>query len=223
LGEVTGMIVTIDGPAGAGKSTVARDLAKRIGFAFLDTGAMYRTITLAALRANVDWSDSNQLKEVATAAKISIDNETVLLNGEDVAGEIRTVEITRHIRHVADHPDIREILVAQQRRITENGNYVSEGRDQGTVAFPNAECKIFLTASPEERAKRRARELQSRGEEIEVADLLAQQNARDEEDANRKVGALRMADDAIEFSTDTMTLQEVVDALERIVLRQLRK
>ncbi|RIK76042.1 MAG: (d)CMP kinase [Planctomycetota bacterium] len=207
------MIVTIDGPAGAGKSLVARMLAERLGFRFLDTGAMYRAAALAALRRNVDWNDESAVAAVVAAAKIESLPDRVLLDGEDVTQAIRTVEITKLTRHTANNPQVRRHLVALQRHVVAAGNYVTEGRDQGTVAFPNAECKIFLVASPEERARRRHRDLVARGETIALEEVLAQQTERDQSDSARAAGPLIAAPDAVEVNTDGLTPEQVVDKL----------
>lgn len=211
------MIVTIDGPAGAGKSTVARALAERLGFRFLDTGAMYRVVALAAVKRGLDCDASDELADLAEAITIKFDGDRVLLDGQDVAETIRTSEITALVRPVADNVRVRELLVQLQQRIGQSGNIVTEGRDQGTVAFPNAQCKIFLTASPDERARRRVRDLESQGENPSFEEVLAQQTKRDREDETRSVGRMVKADDAVEVLTDGMSFVEVVDRLEEIV------
>ena len=148
------MVIAIDGPAGAGKSTVTRKLAQRLGFHFLDTGAMYRAVTWAAIDRGVNLDDSESLLSLANSIKIAFDGDNVSVDGRDVSVQIREPEVTRNIFHVADHPGIRDILVRLQREIASTGNYVCEGRDQGTVAFPDAFCKIYLNASPQYRALR---------------------------------------------------------------------
>ena len=210
------MIVTIDGPAGAGKSSVARALAERLGFHFLDTGAMYRCVAWAALQANLDWTDTSALTTLAMTLDIQVGNDDVKLDGQDVTKSIRTMEVTSVIHFVADNADVRRQLVRRQRAAATGGDFVTEGRDQGTVVFPDANCKIFLTASPEERAKRRMAELVARGEELDFSDVLARQNERDLQDRARKIGGLIAADDAIHYDTTGRALDEVVDALEQI-------
>jgi cytidylate kinase len=214
------MIVTIDGPAGAGKTTVARAVAKRLGFRFLDTGAMYRAVALAAAKRGLDWEDPAALAGLARRLDIRFQADRVFLDGEDVTAEIRTSEITALIRYAADNPQVREHLVGLQRAIGREGDMVTEGRDQGTVAFPDAECKIFLTATPQERARRRVQDLQQRGERPSFAEVLAQQHERDHRDASRPVGPLVKAHDAIEVVTDGMTIEAVVERLVDIVSRR---
>ena len=211
------MIVAIDGPAGAGKSSVARALADELGFAFLDTGAMYRCVTLACLRSGVVLDDPEKSLSVANACHIELGVDSVKLNGEDVSKAIRQPEVSQSIKPIAGHPGIRALMVEQQRRICAQGDYVTEGRDQGTVAFPMAECKIFLTASPEERARRRVEQLIRGGVQAEYQAILAQQNERDANDSNRTTGPLRAATDAIYVSTDGMSEQQVLEQLLTIV------
>ncbi|HEY1066695.1 MAG TPA: (d)CMP kinase [Pirellulales bacterium] len=218
---VNAMIVTIDGPAGSGKSTAARRLAQRLGFRFLDTGAMYRAVALAALRAKLDWADSPGLAALARQLAIDVDECLVLLNGEDVSLAVRTPEVTAVTRYAADHPEVRAHLVEQQRRLGDQGNVVTEGRDQGTVVFPQAECKFFLTAANEVRARRRASEMAARGQAADVEDVLQKQNARDEQDRSRPVGPLAQASDALEIDTSEMTEDEVVAHLEGLVRRKM--
>jgi cytidylate kinase len=217
------MIVAIDGPAGAGKSTITRTLARRLGFAFLDTGAMYRAVTLAAMRRGAAWDDGAALARVAEEVVIALDGDQVLLDGEDVSEAIRAPAVTAAIASVADNTQVRRRLVEQQRRIAEGKNIVTEGRDQGTVAFPDAECKIFLTASPEERARRRLDELRSRGQEATLEEVLADQNERDRRDQSRPVGRLMKAADAVEVCTDGLTPDDVVARLEDIVRNILKR
>jgi len=217
------MIVTIDGPAGAGKSTVTRLLAEKLGFDFLDTGAMYRAVTLMAIEREVDFADPTALAELAKSLTLQFQGDRLLVNGRDVSSQIRTPEVSRKIGAVADAVPVREHLVALQREWVASGNYVCEGRDQGTVAFPNAECKIFLTASREERARRRAEQLQAAGIPADRIDLLREQEIRDREDCNRPVGRLQMADDAIEFNSDDLPLSQVVEELYKIVCDQIDK
>ncbi len=217
------MIVTIDGPAGAGKSTTARELARRLGFRFLDTGAMYRTVAYAAVLRNLDWNETERLVELAGQVEIRFQDDRVLLDGQDVSAEIRTPETTAVTHWAANNPGVREHLVTLQRQMAGSDDIVTEGRDQGTVVFPHAECKIFLTASPAERARRRAEDLRARGEQLPLETVLAEQNQRDRSDTNRPVGPLAAAADSIEVDTDGLTRGEVVDRLEQLVRQRIAK
>jgi len=211
------MIVAIDGPAGAGKSSIARRLAERLGFQFLDTGAMYRAVALAALREGLGPSDTGAIASLAQRLSIEMRHERTLLDGEDISAAIRTSEVSAAVYLAADNVAVRRRLVDLQREIATGRDTVTEGRDQGTVAFPHAECKIFLTASPEVRARRRYEELNARGEPATFEEVLAQQQDRDRRDAARPVGALVQAADAVEVVTDGLTPEAVVERLEFIV------
>jgi cytidylate kinase/pantoate ligase/cytidylate kinase len=215
------MIVTIDGPAGAGKSTTAKALACRLGFRFLDTGAMYRAVAWAALERGLPWDRPQAFVELARSLKLDVSADRVLVDGVDATGAIRTQQITAVTHYAANNPGVRAILVEQQRRMAGDDNIVTEGRDQGTVVFPHAECKIFLTASAEERARRRAVELTRRGETVDVAVVLADQQRRDTSDRSRSVGPLAAADDAIEFITDGLSPEQVIDGLEDLVRQRM--
>jgi len=215
------MIIAIDGPAGAGKSTVTRKLAERLDFMFLDTGAMYRAVTLIALESEIPLDDSQRLAEIARTIELRFDGDTVFINGQDRSEDIRTPEVTRKIKSVADAVEVREHLVDLQRRIASTGDFVSEGRDQGTVAFPNAECKIFLTASRRFRAIRRSLQLKAAGKNVTVEEVISDMNIRDYNDENRRVGRLMKAEDAIEVNTDNKTIEEVVDELEQIAKERI--
>ncbi len=216
------MIITIDGPAGAGKSSVARALARRLGFRFLDTGAMYRAVALAGLRRGLDWDVPDDLARLAANLDIRVDGQRMLLDGEDVTDAVRTSGVTAVTRYAADNPRVREHLVKLQRTLAGRDNVVTEGRDQGTVAFPDADCKIFLTASPRERARRRLHDLQAQGEPVTLEQVLTSQEQRDREDASRAVGPLAPASDAVTLSTDGMTLEEVVDRLETLTRTKMK-
>lgn len=203
------MVIAIDGPAGAGKSTVARAVADALGFTYLDSGAMYRCVALAALRAGVDLDDPADVGLIAREIRIEFSGERVLLDGEDVTDAIRVPDVTAASSRVSVHPEVREAMVAGQRGLIESGGYVAEGRDIGTVVSPDAPLKVFLTASPEERARRRAAES---GEEADA--VLAAQAARDARDRDREHGALRAADDSVEIDTTGL---EVAQVAERVV------
>jgi cytidylate kinase len=211
------MIVTIDGPAGAGKSSAARRLARRLGFHFLDTGAMYRAVTLAGKRRGVDWNNPAELAEVAAGLALEVTDDRVYLNGEDVTAAIRTLEITTLTQYAADNETVRRRLIDQQRAIAAGTDVVTEGRDQATVVFPHAECKIFLTAGEEERARRRFQDLLARGEEVDFQVVLEKQRRRDQRDVDRAFGGLAKASDSIEVNTDGLSPEQVVDRLEQIV------
>ncbi len=211
------MIVTIDGPAGAGKSSTARALAERLGFAFLDTGAMYRAVTLAGLRRGADLHDEAVLTELLTGLALEMPPGRMLLDGEDVTGLIRSSEVTAASRAVADSPVVRRRLVELQRAAAVGRDLVTEGRDQGTIVFPDAACKFFLVAEPIERARRRQRDLAARGETVALDDLLRAQQERDARDAARDLAPMRAAADAIRLDTTHLTLAQVVDVMEREV------
>lgn len=211
------MIVTIDGPAGAGKSSIAREVAEELGYAFLDTGAMYRAVTLGAMRNGISWDDVAALVDFAREVQLSWKDDRIDLGDEDISHEIRSPRVTANIRFIADPPEIRECLTLQQRRIASGRNLVTEGRDQGTEVFPDADCKVFLTASPEERARRRQIQLAKEGRETSFEELLIAQNQRDLEDRMRPVGRLRAAADAVVLRTDGMTPEEVKQAVLEVV------
>jgi cytidylate kinase len=202
------MVIAIDGPAGAGKSTVARALAAELGFTYLDSGAMYRCVALAALRRSGDLDDGAAMASLARAISISFEGERVALDGHDVSAVIREPRVSEASSRVSVHPGVREALVARQRELIAAGRYVAEGRDIGTVVSPDSPLKVFLTASPEERARRRAAQS---GEDPEV--VLAAQRQRDERDSSREHSALRPADDAVEIDTTGTSLDEVVEQI----------
>ncbi len=215
------MIIAVDGPAGAGKSTVTRQLAERLGFQFLDTGAMYRAVTYVALRKNVSLDDQNALAEIAQNIVLEFVGDEVFISGENVTLAIRTPDVTRKIKSIADAVEVRRHLVALQQKIAATGDFISEGRDQGTVAFPDAICKIYLTASTRFRAVRRALQLEQQGISTDLEEVVTEINARDYNDENRKVGRLLKADDAVEINTDNKTVNDVVDELEQIIKEKI--
>ena len=214
------MIVTIDGPAGVGKSTAARQLAERLGFDFLDTGAMYRAVALSCLQRG--WSPENHDLSARVAATVKIEalSGHVLCDGRDVSGLIRTPAVSHAASIVAQNPEVREALVQQQREVAASRNIVSEGRDQGTIVFPHAECKFFLTADPRERATRRHRELSTAGHHIDIEELIRVQKERDDRDEMRAIAPLRPADDAQIVDTTHRSPPEVLDYLVHIVQTQ---
>ncbi len=215
------MIVTIDGPAGSGKSTAARRLAERLGFDFLDTGAMYRAVALEVLSRGIDLHDVGRVSQVADTAEIEALGPIVRAGGRDVTADIRTPEVTSAASKVAAIPEVRTALVRLQRQAAERRNIVSEGRDQGTVVFPHAECKFYLTADPNERARRRQLELAEQGETIAVEDLLRQILERDNRDQTRDTAPLRPADDAIRIDTSHLSPDEMVGRLESLVRKRM--
>ena len=199
---LTAMLIAIDGPAGAGKSTVARAVADALGFTYLDSGAMYRCVALAELRGTSDAAES---------CAIELDGERITLDGEDVTEAIRTPQVSARASQVATRPEVREQLVELQRRLLAEGDYVAEGRDIGTVVAPDAELKVFLTASPQERARRRALQLGAEPEHV-----LREQRERDGRDASREHSPLRAADDAIELDTDGLSVDEITQRIVRL-------
>jgi cytidylate kinase len=205
------MVIAIDGPAGAGKSTVARALAERLGFTYLDSGAMYRSVALAALRAGTDPDDAEALGPLASGLAIELDGGRISLDGDDISEAIRTPEVTAAASRVSVHPEVREAMVARQRALISAADYVAEGRDIGTVVSPDAALKIYLTASDEERARRRAAETGERPVQV-----LSEQSERDERDRSREHGALKAADDAVAIDTTELGLADVVERVAAI-------
>jgi cytidylate kinase len=204
------MIVAIDGPAGAGKSTVARTLATRLGFRYLDTGAMYRALTWLALAEDVSLEDGAALGELARRELVSFEDDRVFIHGEDVTEEIRLPRIDRVVSSVARHPDVREVMRERQRELGSHGDAVIEGRDIGTVVCPDADVKVYLVADAVERARRRVVDRPEIGEEALATDL----RLRDERDAAQ----MQAAPDAQEIDTTELSIEEVVDRLEQLVL-----
>jgi len=212
------LVVTIDGPAGSGKSTVAAALAKKLFVAYLDTGAMYRCVTLSALRSGVDLSDQHKLSELADKCHIEFrydgQDNLVLLDGEDVSEAIRGAEVTAASHFIASAAAVRALLVDQQRRTGDSvGSLVTEGRDQGTVVFPDADFKFYLDASPQCRARRRTLQFQESDTLTDYKEILAAQKQRDRQDATRDVGPMKASDDAIVIDTTKMSIDEVVGTL----------
>jgi cytidylate kinase len=205
------MLIAIDGPAGAGKSTVARALAERLGLTYLDSGAMYRCVALSALRAGASLDDGGELARLAHGLEIALADGRVLLNGEDVADAIRAPEVSAAASRVSVHPGVREAMVERQRSLIGSGDYVVEGRDIGTVVSPDAPLKVFLTASDSERARRRAAETDEPVERVRAA--LA---SRDDRDSRREHGALRRAADSTELDTTGLDVEQVVDRIVAI-------
>ena len=215
--EKTTHVIAIDGPAGAGKSSVAKAVAKRLGFAYLDTGAMYRAATWRALRNKIDMEDAGALARSTEAMELRMSCQenglTVTVDGEDVTALIRTPNVTENIRKLDTIPAVRERMVAFQRALSAKESTVAEGRDIGTVVFPGAACKIYLDASLEVRAARRAAELAEQGHPLDEAQIRETIRSRDESDKNRDVSPLRVADEAQVIDTSNLPLDEVVDAI----------
>lgn len=214
------MIVTIDGPAGSGKSSAAKLLAERLRFDFLDTGAMYRAVALACLRRGIDLGNLVEVEAELSALQIETPPGRVLLNGEDVSLDIRSPDIAQGASQVAVIPAVRHYLAAQQRRIASGRDFVCEGRDQGTFVFPHAECKFFITADPRTRAARRHQELIAKGESITVEEVLRSQVERDARDAARELAPMKPADDAVIVDTTHLDPEAVIAKLVEEVVRR---
>jgi CMP/dCMP kinase len=210
-------IIAIDGPAGAGKSTVAKRVAEALGFVLLDTGALYRTVALAAQRGKVSVTDGDRsgalAEDLARRNAIRLEPDKVTLDGEDVSRAIRTPEIGMDASTVSAHPAVRKALLDMQRSAGESGGIVAEGRDIGTVVFPDAEYKFFLTASPEVRAQRRYEELVAKGQKVSFEETLAEVKRRDAQDTGRVVAPLKPAPDAVLMDSSTTPIDAVVESM----------
>lgn len=211
-------IVTIDGPSGAGKSTISRGLAARLHFTYLDTGAMYRAVGLALEQQGIDLADTAALKKCLAGIELTLlpngdDDVRVLLNGEDVSQAIRTPEMGLLASRVSANPLVREKLTALQRQLGEKGGIVAEGRDMGTVVFPKAACKFFLSASAEERARRRQKQLAGKGQTVDYQEILDQISKRDYDDSRRELAPLKPADDAITVDSSRLDAAAVIDCM----------
>jgi cytidylate kinase len=216
------MVITIDGPAGSGKSTAARRLARELGIAYLDSGATYRAAALKALREGADFADEAALAAAARRADVKLLPEPggirVLLDGRDVSDQVRSPEVSARASELARSPEVREVLVGLQRRIgRELGEFVAEGRDQGSVVFPDADVKFYLDADPAVRAQRRQKELQAAGREADHAEVLGSLLQRDERDRSRSAGPLVQPAGAVVVDTSRMTIEEMVAALKAVV------
>ncbi|MGA9232227.1 MULTISPECIES: (d)CMP kinase [unclassified Exiguobacterium] len=211
---MTKIQIALDGPAGAGKSTIAKQLAAHLDYVYIDTGAMYRAVTLAALEQGIDLEDGQRLGELMTSLDIRLtpgeNGQRVFIGEREVTESIRSSEVTNNVSFVAKHAQVRSALVEMQRRLAESGGIVMDGRDIGTVVLPDAELKVFMTATVEERASRRHRENVSRGMDSDLEALQAEIALRDKRDSEREVSPLRQADDAIYLDTTVMSIDQVV-------------
>ncbi|CUU05025.1 cytidylate kinase [Candidatus Kryptobacter tengchongensis] len=209
------IIIAIDGPAGSGKSTTARLVAQKLGYIYIDTGAMYRALTLKVIELGIDPNDESSIIKIAENTKIELlyenGNLKVILDGKDVSEKIRSPEVTSLVSIVSAHPKLRDIMVKKQRELGRNGGVVMDGRDIGTVVFPDADLKIFMTADVRERAKRRQKELKAQGFDVEIEKLIKEIEERDKFDSTREIGPLKKADDAIEIDTTNLTIDEQVE------------
>ncbi|MGW8312113.1 MAG: (d)CMP kinase [Desulfuromonadales bacterium] len=221
------LIIAIDGPSGVGKSTLSKILSRELGYLNLDTGAMYRTVALAASRQGIDATDHEALRQLCDKIVIEFVRkdgaEQVLLNGEDVSAEIRTPEISLLTASVAACPAVREAMVSRQRELGAGGGVVLEGRDIGTVVFPHAEVKFFLKASPQVRGQRRFLELQAKGVEVDLARTIAEVEARDSADTKRATSPLKQAEDAMVIDTTALDISQVLEIMFATVAERTRK
>ena len=214
--------IAIDGPAGAGKSTISRSAAKRLGFIYIDTGALYRTVGLAATRANVEPKEGKEVDDLLTTIKVELSfndkgEQIVLLNGEDVSGLISTPEASMTASAISAIPSVRAFLLDLQRDIAKTNNVIMDGRDIGTVVLPDAEVKIFLTATPEARAQRRYKELCEKGMDVKYEDILNDVITRDYNDSHREIAPLKQADDAVLADTTEVDLEGSIDLILSII------
>ena len=211
------VVVAIDGPAGAGKSTIAKRVADRLGFTYIDTGAMYRAVALWGLRQNVAWDDMHRMEQLSIAAEIELSPGRISLNGEDVTDAIRTPEVSNGASKIAVIPGVRRAMVTKQREIGERTSVVMEGRDIGTVVFPQAEVKIYLDAYPDERVRRRLNEQRLKGETVTEEAVAALIKERDQRDSTRADAPLSQAPDAMYLDSTGLTIDEVEEAVLKIV------
>lgn len=213
-------IVAIDGPVGAGKSTVAMAVARRLGYRYLDTGAMYRSVAWLALQRHIDLNGEAAVAAMAGEMRIEFvqrNGQRVLVDGTDVTEAIRSTEVSAGASIVSVYPEVRKAMVALQRRMGAEGGVVMEGRDIGTVVFPDAEVKVFLDASPEERARRRYREMQAKGAQVDFEELRRAEEERDRRDSTRAHSPLRRAEDAVVIDSTGRSIDEVVEQIVALV------
>jgi CMP/dCMP kinase len=221
------LVIAIDGPAASGKSTTARIVAQRLGYTYIDTGAMYRAVTLAVHRAGIDPADREAVERLACDVSVHLERAPdaslrVLLDGEDVSTAIRTPAVTADVSQVSAYPDVRHCMVAFQRKIGEQGGVVMDGRDIGTVVFPDADVKVFMVADINSRAERRQAELHTLGTDVTVDGLASELAERDRRDSTRAVSPLTKAPDAVEIDTSSLTIEEQVERVVELVERRMR-
>lgn len=219
--------IAIDGPAGAGKSTIARAVAAKMGYIYIDTGALYRSVGLYAMNRGADLSDTKQIEAVLSGLNVDIGfkdgEQRVFVNGEDVSGDIRTTAVSKAASVVSAVPVVREFLFSLQRTLADSHNSVMDGRDIGTVVLPDADVKIFLTASAERRADRRYKELLEKGESVEYNTVLDDIKKRDYADSHRDIAPLKQADDAVLADTSDLTLDESIALVEKIITERIAR
>ena len=217
-----GIVVTIDGPAGAGKSTVAKALARALGWRYLDTGALYRAVALTAAERGIGTEDAQALGSLTQALSITQDTEgRTFVDGRDVSASIRTEEVSSGASKVSAHPPVRTALVDVQRGVARDGDLVCEGRDMGTVIFPEAALKVFLVARTRTRAERRQRDLEARGEHVSIDELVAMLEERDTRDSGREAAPLKKQPDMVEVDTSDLSIEQVMDRLQALVAERV--
>ena len=203
------MIIAIDGPAGSGKSTISKEISEELGITYLDTGAMYRLFTLKVLKEGISFNESEKIRDLLENLNINIENDRFYLDGEDVTEKIRTYQVSDNVSKIAALKEVREKMVLLQREFSKSKDVILDGRDIGTVVFPDADIKIFLVADPMERAKRRYRELKEKGEDVSLDEIFKNIMERDKIDSNRDTAPLRKAADAVEIDTTKMNIKDV--------------